>query len=139
MNSKRLLLLVTAILAEVAATEGITLLIENEKGTFGSTPDRCLELVEATSGVLRLAFDPANFATANDRILRDSWYSGLSLLLLGLLFLTVHCAVRRARLIWVLGLAALAGVAAAGPRSTRRSAPARSAAESVVIAVQVEL
>lgn len=50
-----------AVLGEVAHAEGITLLHENEKGVFGDTPERCLELVESTDGGVRLIFDPANF------------------------------------------------------------------------------
>ncbi|MFP5416164.1 MAG: sugar phosphate isomerase/epimerase family protein [Actinomycetes bacterium] len=56
-----------AVLAEVADAEGVTLLHENEKGVFGSTPERCVELVEATSGALRLILDPANFVQCGVR------------------------------------------------------------------------
>lgn len=46
------------------ATEGtgIMLLHENEKGIYGDTPQRCLDLVKAMdSANLKLIFDPANF------------------------------------------------------------------------------
>lgn len=54
-------------LADTADTLGVTLLHENEKGIFGDTPDRCLELVDATDGRLRLIFDPANFVQCGVR------------------------------------------------------------------------
>ncbi|HHU40169.1 MAG TPA: sugar phosphate isomerase/epimerase [Propionibacterium sp.] len=56
-----------AVLAEVARTAGVTLLHENEKGVFGDTPQRCLELVEQTGGGVRLIFDPANFVQCGVR------------------------------------------------------------------------
>lgn len=40
----------------------ITLLHENEKGIYGDSPERCLDLVESLqSKQVKLAFDPANF------------------------------------------------------------------------------
>ena len=51
-----------AALAAAAAAEGAVLLHENEKGIYGDTPARCLDLLEAVaSPALRAAWDPANF------------------------------------------------------------------------------
>ncbi|HJP33231.1 MAG TPA: sugar phosphate isomerase/epimerase family protein [Candidatus Latescibacteria bacterium] len=46
-----------------AATEaGVTLVHENEKGIYGDTPERCLDLLTTVgSEHLKAAFDPANF------------------------------------------------------------------------------
>lgn len=45
-----------------AADAGVTLLHENEKGIYGDTPERCLDLLTAVdSAHLQAAFDPANF------------------------------------------------------------------------------
>lgn len=60
-------------LAATADAEGVTLLHENEKGVFGDTPARCLELVAATSGSLRLVFDPANFVQCGVRPADEAW------------------------------------------------------------------
>lgn len=47
---------------EAAEGTGITLLHENEKGIYGDTPHRCLDLVrEMDSENIKLIFDPANF------------------------------------------------------------------------------
>ncbi|HKU36477.1 MAG TPA: sugar phosphate isomerase/epimerase family protein [Paenarthrobacter sp.] len=49
-------------LAEEAAREGIVLLHENEKGIYGDTPERVLDIMEAVnSPALRVAWDNANF------------------------------------------------------------------------------
>jgi len=60
-------------LAEVAEDEDVVLLHENEKGTFGSTPDRCLDLAEAAGPRLRLIFDPANYVQCGVRPIDDAW------------------------------------------------------------------
>ena len=40
----------------------ITLLHENEKGIYGDTPERCLDLIQSLDNPqVRMAFDPANF------------------------------------------------------------------------------
>ncbi|MCL4352012.1 MAG: sugar phosphate isomerase/epimerase [Firmicutes bacterium] len=45
-----------------AANQNIVLLHENEKGIYGDTPERCLELLRSLDDShLRLTFDPANF------------------------------------------------------------------------------
>lgn len=49
-------------MTEAAAAAGVTLLHENEKGIYGDSPDRCLDLLATIdSPHLRAAFDPANF------------------------------------------------------------------------------
>ena len=49
-------------LTQLAEQAGITLLHENEKGIYGDTPDRCLDLLSAVdSPALRAIWDPANF------------------------------------------------------------------------------
>lgn len=48
------------ILAETASQYNITLCHENEKGIYGDTAPRCLEILEALPQV-RAVFDPANF------------------------------------------------------------------------------
>lgn len=51
-----------AAMVEVARAGGITLLHENEKGIFGDTPERVVELMTALSSAdYRVVFDPANF------------------------------------------------------------------------------
>lgn len=51
-----------AALAEEAAREGVVLLHENEKGIYGDTPERVLDIMEAVnSPALRVAWDNANF------------------------------------------------------------------------------
>jgi len=46
---------------DIAEEYGIQLCHENEKGIYGDTPERCLELVKAFDGRLGCVFDPANF------------------------------------------------------------------------------
>ena len=47
-------------LTEVARREGVTLLLENEKGIVGDTPERCQAILSAIdSPHLRFAWDPA--------------------------------------------------------------------------------
>jgi sugar phosphate isomerase/epimerase len=49
-------------LAEEAAASGIVLLHENEKGIYGDTPERVLDIMETVdSPALRVAWDNANF------------------------------------------------------------------------------
>lgn len=47
-------------LCEIAAGSGISLCHENEKGIYGDTPEKCLEIFSAVHG-LKGIFDPANF------------------------------------------------------------------------------
>ena len=46
---------------DIADEYGVKLCHENEKGIYGDTPERCLELVKAFEGRLGCVFDPANF------------------------------------------------------------------------------
>jgi sugar phosphate isomerase/epimerase len=47
---------------KAAEGKGITLLHENEKGIYGDTPERCLDLLETLScDYVKATFDPANF------------------------------------------------------------------------------
>ena len=46
---------------DIADEYGIQLCHENEKGIYGDTPERCLELIDAFDGRLGCVFDPANF------------------------------------------------------------------------------
>ena len=46
---------------QVAEAENIILCHENEKGIYGDTPERCLEILEKFEGRLRCVFDHANF------------------------------------------------------------------------------
>jgi sugar phosphate isomerase/epimerase len=64
----------TAALAERAARAGALLVLENEKGVYGDTPERCLDLLEAVgSPALRFAFDPANFVQVGVPPLGRAW------------------------------------------------------------------
>ncbi len=46
---------------DIADEYGIKLCHENEKGIYGDTPERCLEILKAHEGRLGCVFDPANF------------------------------------------------------------------------------
>ena len=49
-------------LADAAGRAGVVLLHENEKGIYGDTPDRVLDIIESVgSSALRVAWDSANF------------------------------------------------------------------------------
>ena len=58
-------------LATTAEAEGVRLVHENEKGVYGDTPTRCLEL--ATECGIRLIFDPANFVQCGVRPAEEAW------------------------------------------------------------------
>ena len=49
------------IFADYATENGLICCHENEKGIYGDTPERCLEILEACDGKLKAVFDPANF------------------------------------------------------------------------------
>lgn len=53
------------IMCDIAAEEGIVLCHENEKQIYGETPERCLELYEATNGRMKCVFDHANFISCD--------------------------------------------------------------------------
>jgi sugar phosphate isomerase/epimerase len=59
--------------ARIAAEKGISLFLENEKGIYGDTPPRVLELLDAVnSPSLSSAFDPANFLEVGQSI-DEAW------------------------------------------------------------------
>ncbi|MDO5534617.1 MAG: TIM barrel protein, partial [Propionibacteriaceae bacterium] len=62
-----------AVFADIAEAEGVTLLHENEKGVYGDVPERCLDLVEASSGRVGLILDPANFVQCGVRPADEAW------------------------------------------------------------------
>ncbi|MGO4300747.1 sugar phosphate isomerase/epimerase family protein [Leifsonia sp. RAF41] len=65
-------------LAELAETEDVVLLHENEKDIYGDTPERCLDLVESVgSPALRLAWDSANFVQVGVAHPFDDGYAAL--------------------------------------------------------------
>ena len=65
-------------LAETAARQGVILLHENEKGIYGDTPERVLDLVETVaSPALRLAWDSANFVQVGVAHPHDDGYAKL--------------------------------------------------------------
>ena len=50
------------VFVKMAAGTGITLLCENEKGLYGNSPERCLDLMqELGCDNFKMVFDPANF------------------------------------------------------------------------------
>ena len=53
---------------EMAQAEGILLCHENEKGIYGDTADRCIDLLD-TFPQLGCVFDPANFIQCSEEIL----------------------------------------------------------------------
>ncbi len=57
-----------------AADHGCTVLHENEKGIYGDTPERCLDLVQSVDHPnLRLIFDPSNFIHCGVRPDAEAW------------------------------------------------------------------
>lgn len=50
---------------DLAEKEGILLVHENEKGIYGDTDERCMELYNHFNGRLGIAFDPANYVQCN--------------------------------------------------------------------------
>lgn len=62
------------LLADEAEKAGVVLLHENEKGIYGDTPERVLDLVESVgSPALRLAWDNANFVQVGVRPFTDGY------------------------------------------------------------------
>lgn len=52
---------------DTAKGSGLVLLHENEKGIYGDTADRCLDILESVgSDFLRAVFDPANFVQCGE-------------------------------------------------------------------------
>jgi sugar phosphate isomerase/epimerase len=63
-----------AALAGAAAGHDVVLLHENDKGTYGDIPERCLDVVESVaSDRLRLVWDPANFVQCAVRPFSDAY------------------------------------------------------------------
>jgi sugar phosphate isomerase/epimerase len=61
-------------LTERAATAGMTLVHENERGIYGDLPERCRDiLVKVNAPALRAAFDPANFVVDHVRPMAQAW------------------------------------------------------------------
>ncbi|WP_066516582.1 sugar phosphate isomerase/epimerase family protein [Curtobacterium ammoniigenes] len=62
------------LLADLAESEQVVLLHENEKDIFGDVPSRVLDIVETVgSPALRLAWDNANFVQVGVRPFSDGW------------------------------------------------------------------
>ncbi|GIT82188.1 xylose isomerase [Leifsonia sp. LS1] len=62
------------LLADLAESESVVLLHENEKGIYGDVPKRILDLVESVgSPALRLAWDNANFVQVGVRPFTDAY------------------------------------------------------------------
>jgi sugar phosphate isomerase/epimerase len=58
-----------SVIAQLAAERGVTLLLENEKGIFGDTAVRVLDILETVnSPSLSHAFDPANYVEIGQSI-----------------------------------------------------------------------
>ena len=65
-------------LCDIAEEEELQLLLENEKGVVGDTPERCLQLLRAIdSPRLRFIWDPANFVQCGARDQVDRWWDEL--------------------------------------------------------------
>src|SRR5256886_16657053 len=61
-------------LAAEAATNGVTLVHENESYIYGDTAERCRDLLESVgSPALRMAFDPADFVQVGVRPHSEAW------------------------------------------------------------------
>ncbi len=61
-------------LARRAAELGVTLVHENERGIYGDTAERCLDILQTVgSPALRAAFDPANFVQCGVRPMAEAW------------------------------------------------------------------
>ncbi|MCD2441339.1 sugar phosphate isomerase/epimerase [Agromyces sp. SYSU K20354] len=60
--------------AEVGEQSGVVLLHENDKGLYGATPERCLDIIESVrSAFLALAWDSANFVRVGLRPFDDGY------------------------------------------------------------------
>ena len=94
--------------------------------------------VVTTAAFVVVALDPTMFGFAASRVIRNSWYASLSLLLLATFFLAVYAAVTRIRLVWALALAVVSGVVLATFWLCREEGPAILPALAV-IAVMVPL
>lgn len=59
------------IMAEIAKCSGVTLCHENEKGIYGDTASRCLEILTKVPDI-KAVFDPANFVQTGEKSV-DAW------------------------------------------------------------------
>jgi sugar phosphate isomerase/epimerase len=60
--------------AELGERAGVVLLHENEKGLYGDTPERCLDIIESVrSAFLAVAWDSANFVQVGLRPFDDGY------------------------------------------------------------------
>lgn len=58
----------------LAEAEGVTLLHENEKGIYGDTAPRCLDILQSVNSPrLRAVFDPANFVECGQATYPDAF------------------------------------------------------------------
>lgn len=58
-------------MAEIAKCSGVTLCHENEKGIYGDTASRCLEILTKVPDI-KAVFDPANFVQTGEKSV-DAW------------------------------------------------------------------
>lgn len=60
--------------AAEAGRAGMRILLENERGIYGDTPERCLDVVRSVgSEHVRILFDPANFIQCGCQPYPDAW------------------------------------------------------------------
>ena len=59
---------------DIAETYGLSLCHENEKGIYGDTAERCLDLLDAFDGRLGCVFDPANFIQCGTETFPHAYY-----------------------------------------------------------------
>jgi len=60
--------------AELAGTKDIVLTHENERGIYGQTPERCLDLIDSVASPnLRNLFDPANYVVCGLKPFDECW------------------------------------------------------------------
>jgi len=65
-------------LVSIAAELDLQLLLENEKGLVGDTPERCLKLLQAVdSPRLKFIWDPANFVQCGAAEQVEQWWDSL--------------------------------------------------------------
>lgn len=61
-------------MVDAAKKEGLVLLHENERGIYGDTGERCVDLLAAIdSPALRAIFDPANFVGVGQKPYEECW------------------------------------------------------------------
>lgn len=60
-------------MVEMADQHGLRLLHENERGIYGDTADRCVDLLDTLGPKLGCIFDPANFIQNGEEIASHCW------------------------------------------------------------------